>query len=288
MQDEIVSRLANTLNAQLIAAEARRAERSLHPDALDLYFQGRARWNKSWTPAHMTQARGFFGRALELDPENVDALVGIGAVDVASATLLVIDDSDVRLAAAETALRKALSLAPQHALGHMYLGLVQLTSPRAAEGIAECEHAVALDRNLAEAHSAVGAAKLMVGRAEETEAHVQEALRLSPRDEGVNRWMSYVGLAKLHLGADAEAVVWFRRSLKANSNYPFAYFELAAALSLIGALDDARAAAKEGLSLDPTFTIRRFKSVPFSGDPKFRAESRRILKGMRMAGVPEG
>ena len=42
MQDEIVSRLANTLNAQLIEAEARRAERSLHPDAMDLYFQGKA------------------------------------------------------------------------------------------------------------------------------------------------------------------------------------------------------------------------------------------------------
>lgn len=49
MQDEIVSRLANTLNAQLIAAEAKRAERSLHPTALDLYFQGMARWNKRWT-----------------------------------------------------------------------------------------------------------------------------------------------------------------------------------------------------------------------------------------------
>ena len=40
MQDEIVSRLANTLNAQLVEAEARRAERSLHPDAMDLYFPG--------------------------------------------------------------------------------------------------------------------------------------------------------------------------------------------------------------------------------------------------------
>src|SRR4029079_14485204 len=36
MQDEIVSRLANTLNAQLIQVEARRAERSTHPDAMDL------------------------------------------------------------------------------------------------------------------------------------------------------------------------------------------------------------------------------------------------------------
>ena len=42
MQDEIVARLANTLNAELIAAEARRAERILHPDAIDLYFQGMA------------------------------------------------------------------------------------------------------------------------------------------------------------------------------------------------------------------------------------------------------
>ena len=46
MQDEIVSRLANALDAQLIEAEARRAERSLHPDAMDLYFQGMACVNK--------------------------------------------------------------------------------------------------------------------------------------------------------------------------------------------------------------------------------------------------
>ena len=60
MQDEIVSRLANTLDAQLIEAEARRAERSPHPDAMDLYFQGRACWNKGMTPEYMAQARGFF------------------------------------------------------------------------------------------------------------------------------------------------------------------------------------------------------------------------------------
>jgi hypothetical protein len=36
MQDEIVSRLARTLGVQLIVAEARRAGRSLHPDATEL------------------------------------------------------------------------------------------------------------------------------------------------------------------------------------------------------------------------------------------------------------
>src|SRR6516165_1198095 len=42
MQDEIVSRLANALNAELIAAEANRAEHSPHPDSMDFYFQGAA------------------------------------------------------------------------------------------------------------------------------------------------------------------------------------------------------------------------------------------------------
>ena len=68
MQDEIVSRLANTLDAELNEAEARRAKGSLHPDAMDLYFQGRACRNKGWTLEYLTQARGFFERALVLDP----------------------------------------------------------------------------------------------------------------------------------------------------------------------------------------------------------------------------
>ena len=33
------------------------------------------------------------------------------------------------------------------------LGIVEILTKRAAEGIAECEHALALDRNLASAHA---------------------------------------------------------------------------------------------------------------------------------------
>jgi hypothetical protein len=64
MQDEIVSRLANTLDAELIAAEARRAERSVHPDAMDLVFRGSSWYNKGLTPDCMAQARRFFEKAM--------------------------------------------------------------------------------------------------------------------------------------------------------------------------------------------------------------------------------
>jgi TolB-like protein len=59
MQDEIVSRLANTLNAQLITVEARRAEHSPHPDAMDMYFQGWAWLNRGPTQETSAQAKFF-------------------------------------------------------------------------------------------------------------------------------------------------------------------------------------------------------------------------------------
>src|ERR1700722_7705664 len=85
MQDEIVARLANALNAQLVAAEARRAELAPNPDSMDLYFQGRAWLNKGPTPDNVAQARSFFDRALTADPENVDALIGSARADVREA-----------------------------------------------------------------------------------------------------------------------------------------------------------------------------------------------------------
>jgi Tfp pilus assembly protein PilF len=212
MQDEIVSRLANTLNAELIEVEARRAGLSTHPDAMDLYFQGWACTNNGTTAEYMTQAQAFFDRALALDPDNIEALVGSARVEAAIGANLITDDWKAHLAAAEAASTKALSLAPNHARAQSVLGLVNSFS-NPVQAIAECERALALDHNLADAHAFIGLAKFFLGRSEETEAHIREALRLSPRDTNAYRWFMFVGLAKLFLGADVEAVAWLRRSI---------------------------------------------------------------------------
>jgi len=289
MQDEIVSRLANALDAELITAEARRAERSPHPDAMDLIFQGSSWFNKGLTPDCMAQARRFFEKAVALDPENVEAMVGLARVDMALGAAVMTDDYSARFAAAETTITKVLSLAPNHASAHAILGLVQIFTKRAAQGIAECEQALALDRNLARAHAVIGLAKYFLGRGAETEPHISEAFRLSPRDTQAHRWMVYVGLAKAQLGADAEAVIWMRRGLDVNRNYSVTHFDLAALLARLGKLDEARAAVNAGLALDPRFSIRRYRDVTYanSDNPTYRAGRERLIEGMRLAGVPE-
>jgi TolB-like protein/Flp pilus assembly protein TadD len=288
MQDETVARLANQLGAQLIEAEARRAQRAPLPDSMDLYFQGMAWLNKGFTFENLAQAGDYFKRALALDASNIEALVGMAWVDAASAGNFTTDDGNAGFARAEAALTRALSLAPQHATAHMYLGVVQSWTNRAAQGIAECQHALTLDRNLAGAHGSIGFAKLFLGRPEETESHVLEALRLSPRDHLAYAWMEFVGDAKLRLGSDEEAVGWLRRAVETNRNIPIAHFFLAAALAQLGRLDEARSAVAAGLALNPTFTIRRFRSSARSDNPEVRAQGRRLVEGLRKAGVPEG
>jgi TolB-like protein/class 3 adenylate cyclase len=288
MQDAIVSRLAHTLGDQLVVAEARRAERSLHPDAMDLTFQGQACLYKGTDPEHLTQARGFFERALAIDHRTVGALVGIATVDQRMGASLLTDDRAASFSAAETNLIKALSLAPDHPEAHGTLGGVYIFTNRAAQGIAECEHALLLDRNLARVHSAIGLAKYFMGQSAETEGHILEAFRLSPRDMMAYQWIYFVGAAKLHLGMDAEAVAWLRRSIEANRNFPTSHLALAAALGLLGAIDEARAAAKAALALNPGFTIRRLRTHKFSDNPTYLAGRERMCEGLRLAGVPEG
>ena len=228
-------------------------------------------------------------RALALDPANIEAAVGAAQVDMAMGSALMADDGPAHFEAAETALNRVLLRAPNHAGAHMLLGAVQIRTNRAAKGIAECRQALALDRNLAAAHGFIGLGKHVLGRSDEVEGHIQEALRLSPRDTRAFLWYMFVGMAKLLTNTDPEALDWLWRSIEANPNHALSHFHFAGALAMVGDLRQARSSAEAGLALDPRFTLRRYRTNIFpSDDPVFLARRERLFEGMRMAGIPEG
>ena len=103
MQDEIVSQLANQLRPELLAAEAKRAETVTDPDSVDLYFQG-IQWFSKGGPDNIERARGYFERAVALDPTNIDALVGAARADVLVGAIYTTEHRAERLADAETLL----------------------------------------------------------------------------------------------------------------------------------------------------------------------------------------
>jgi TolB-like protein len=202
MQDEIVARLANRLGHELEVAEARRAENAPNPDSMDHYFLGLGYYYKGG-PMALGAARAEFDRALELNPDNVDALVRRAWVDLTFAGPWMSKDRVERLRSTEADVTKALRLRPDHAGARCALGAAKMMrSP--GQGIVECERALVINPNYAAAHGWIGLAKYIAGREGETEAHVLEALRLSPRDPHANVWCLFVGFAKLAAGLDDE------------------------------------------------------------------------------------
>ena len=132
MQDEIVARLAGALNAQLVAAEARRAEKAPNPNSMDLYFQGLAWFNKGMTPDHVAQARGFFDRALAADPDNVDALIGSARADLLEGAFFFVTDRAAALRGGRSEVDESLVVGPGPCARTCVLGFVDYITKRAA------------------------------------------------------------------------------------------------------------------------------------------------------------
>lgn len=102
-----------------------------------------------------------------------------------------------------------------------------------------------------------------------------------------SRTRRIAGHAKLYLGKEEEAVIWLRRSIEANRNYPASRFYLAAALAHLGRLPEARSEAEAGLALNPVFSISRVRAITMSDHPTFLAGREHIYDGLRKAGPPD-
>ena len=84
LQDEVVARLARTLQVELVNAEAQRSlhDRPQNPDAIDLTMRGSAILNQSFTKDNRDKALHLYEQALTLDPTNADALAGTAFIEL--------------------------------------------------------------------------------------------------------------------------------------------------------------------------------------------------------------
>ena len=145
----------------------------------------------------MAQARSFFERALALDPGNIWALVGTAFVDFVSVGFFLLTTGRHVPHRFEAALTKVLSLAPNNAVAQYLLGAIYIQTNRAAGGIAKCERALVLDRNLAGAHCQIGVAKYFTGPGRgNRKLCPRSAAPSSPRDTYAYVWMTIVGSRK--------------------------------------------------------------------------------------------
>ena len=289
LQVEFVARLARSLDVQLTEAEGLRVirERPINPTAADLAMIGFSIYNKPRTKQSMSEARRIFERALSIDPNLLQAHLGLARTLAAIAVTRWSENLSADILIAENSISLVLAVDPNNAVGRLVKGDV-LRAKRELDG-AELEYQAAIesDKNLAVAYATAGLTKILSGKANDARPLVSTALRLSPRDPLKNIWMYWMCHSYTHQADWAKAVAWCERSV---SEVPYwqAYIDLAAANAWLGRPDKARESMEMVLKLMPGYTVQKWASADWSRNPTFLIEYQRIVEGLRMAGLPEG
>jgi hypothetical protein len=127
--------------------------------------------------------------------------------------------------------------------------------------------------------------KYYSGRGEETEGHILQALRISPRDACASAWMAFAAFAKFGEGKDEEAAAWARRSIDASPDFMTSHFVTAAAFVGLGRMAEARRSRPYRARPHPDLQHRPLPGLPVQRQSKLprrtRAHPRRPAQGRR-------
>ena len=279
LQDQVVARLANTLGYELVKAEAQRGTHSTNPDAIDLTMRGWAAHWQALTEESITSARDYFERAIKLDPQNAEALVGLAYARLRARFYGWSTAAEDKPAAQMELLTKATAINPGYAFAYYGKSAMLWMAKEYPEALAAAETEVALDPNSAYGYAAIGRVEGLLGRCEQSIAHIKQAFALSPRDPYSGIWYGYLGIAEFCRGRLDAAIEQFERAVY--SGYPtyITYALLAGAEAAKGNDAEAKLALAEARRLNPQLTIKWL--LTDTPTPSI------VIDGLRKAGLPE-
>jgi adenylate cyclase len=283
LQDDVVARLANSLDNELVKAEAQTSVRKVNPDVIDVAMRGQSLlflFQQQPTMENLYAARVLFEQALKIDSNDADALAGDAfthAIDFVygwsnSGT----DYSEKILAQAD----RAIAIAPHNRWAYVAKTLYLAGIHRANEALAVADAGLAINPNSADLFGgARGFAKLWLGQYEQAIADERQAIRLSPLDPEIGVWHLLTGDAELGLRHFEASIDESHKAINAGFRGFLPYRDLAAAFALQGKSDEAASALAEMRRQNPKLTMK----VVIAISPNMPS----LFEGLRKAGLPE-
>jgi adenylate cyclase len=280
LQDQVVARLANTLGYELVKAEAQRSTHSTNPDAIDLTMRG---WAALWqvpTKEGIASARDYLERAIKIDPQNAQAMVGLAYARIRTNYYGWNTGAENKPAAQLELVAKAIEINPDYAFAYYVKGIVLWLTKEYPEALTAAETEVTLDPNSAYGYSAIGRVETLLGRCEQSITHIKQAFALSPRDPYSGVWYLYLGYAEFCQDRLDAAIEQLKRAIV--SGYPayVTYAVLAGAEAAKGNDAEAKRALTEARRLFPQLTIK-WLLTETTPTPSI------VMDGLRKAGLPE-
>ena len=282
LQDQIVARLANALSYELIRAEAETGAHSKNPDVVDLVMRGQAaywRFVQQTTEKNNDAIRALFEQALEIDPNDADALAGNAGTYMQEFVYgwaksgidydaEIIDQVD-----------RSLALDPENMTAYTAKTMYLTNSHRQSEGRRFADAGLAINPNFATLYAVRSNADTYMGQFEQARSDIQQAMLLSPRDPRLAQWHNFMADAEFGLGHYDQAIEQASMAIDAGYRIYFAYLNLAAAHAFKGEMDEARTALAEARHLYPKLSVKWLTVRKPILQPAFEV--------LRKAGLPE-
>jgi adenylate cyclase len=281
LQDQVVARLANALNYELVRAEAETGAHAKNPDVIDLDMRGHeALWRFFQQPTKdgLIAIRALFEQALKIDPNDADAL-GDDATTYLNEysfgwTNPDIDYESKILGQAD----RAIALTPHNPWNYSTKSVYLTNTGRAKEGLRVADAAIAINPNYASEYAYRSIAETVLGQFEQAKSDIQQAMRLSPRDPRMGPWHDYMAWAEAGLGHYDAAIEEANEAIDDGYKVFYPYLDLASAHAAKGEIDDAKTALTEARRLNPKL------SVKWLIGHAYRQET---IDALRKAGLPE-
>ena len=281
LQDQVVARLANALNYELVRAEAETGAHAKTPDVIDLDMRGHeALWRFFQQPTKdgLIAIRALFEQALKIDPNDADAL-GDDATTYLNEYSFgwTNPDTDYEAKILGQADR-AIALTPHNPWNYSTKSVYLTNTGRAKEGLRVADAAIAINPNYASEYAYRSIAETVLGQFEQAKSDIQQAMRLSPRDPRMGPWHDYMAWAEAGLGHYDAAIEEANEAIDAGYKVFYPYLDLAAAHAIKGEMDEAKTALAEARRLNPKLSIKWLMGHAY-GQP--------TIDALRKAGLPE-
>jgi adenylate cyclase len=283
LQDEITIKIIGALQVKLTDGElvhlAAKGTKNLQ--AYLKLLQAREPFYIS-TKESIAQARRLLEEAIVIDPEYAPAYAYLGATHWLDISLGSSKSPKKSLKQAFEYIGKAKALDEFLPWAHSQLGWLYVMTRQYEKGIAECEGAINLAPNSANAHIWMGVALKCAGKHEEAVRHSEQALRLDPFPP---QWyFRAMGSAYSWVGRYEEAITLMKKALQRSPNDLLTNVELTIAYSWANRIEEARGQAAEVLRINPTFSVEQAAKRSLY---KNKTDRERYLNGLRKAGLPE-
>jgi adenylate cyclase len=291
-QDEIIGRLARTLNVKLMEVASQRIERATEfkPAPNDLLIRGLAMFYGSGSATTRQAALRLFEQALELDPASIAARVAVAhalCVNIAEGWSNCVQEDKAR---AEGLLLPAIERHANNVRARTALGLLRRLQNRLEESRVEWETAIVLQPYNAHAILELGLTLIYLGQPEAAIPQLRKAIRLAPYDGAAPAAFSGLAHGHLLLGDIKPSIAFARKARAGQPGFYLPHLLMAAALALHDELDEATAALAEGIRVRPQFnSLARLRAYTTWGSPQYWAlRESTVDRGLRHAGMPDG